>query len=709
MMLNMEIEELVKQMTLEEKIGMIHGNGLFCTKGVERLKIPPLIMSDGPMGVRNEFKNEEWIPSGNSDDYVTYLPCNSALAATWNRTLAHDLGQVLGEEARGRGKDVILAPGINIKRSPLCGRNFEYMSEDPYLSGEMAVPIVEGIQQEDTAACVKHFAMNNQESNRLEVEVEVNERAMREIYLSAFEKVIKQGKAYSLMGAYNRFLGEYCCESQFLLNTILRQEWQYDGMLVSDWGAVHHTEQAAKSGLDIEMSVTNNFDDYYMANPLKEQIESGKIAEKEIDKKVIHILKLMQRLHMLGEEKRKSGTYNTKKHQEKTLEIARESIILLKNEENRLPLCKEKVKKILVIGDNAVRTHSSGGGSAEIKALYEITPLMGIKKLLGGNTKVTWVPGYLADDLEEEKSNINWQADSLEQQKKRQGKQEELLKKKQEKKRKEAVSLAKEYDTVIFIGGLNHKRDSEGYDRIDMTLPYEQDILLKELLKVNPNIIVVMVSGSPVKMNRFISNTKSLIWCWYEGMEGGTALAEVLFGEVNPSGKLPETMPISHLDCSAHSIGEFPGGKIVHYNEGIFVGYRHYNTNQIPVQFPFGYGLSYTTYFIHNLIIERQDKGNLKVKVDITNTGKREGKEVIQLYIGKEDSKIERSKRELKGFEKVLLNPNETKTVNFILTEQSFSYYEEKEKQFKVEQGTYTISIGQSVEQIAQETTIWID
>lgn len=404
-----KIKDLVSQMTLDEKIGMIHGDGLFRTKGVERLGIPEVTMSDGPMGVRNEFENAHWIAVGNNDDYVTYLPSNSAIASTWNREIARESGEVLGEEARGRGKDVILAPGINIKRSPLGGRNFEYMSEDPYLTGELAVPLIQGIQTKDTAACVKHFALNNQETERLWVDVEVSERALWEIYLPAFEKAVKKEKTMSVMGAYNRYKGQHCCENKELMTDILRDKWGFDGMSVSDWGAVHDTAAVAAGGLDIEMSVTDNFDEYFMAEPLKKAVESGEIPESLIDEKVQNIIRMLFRLHKMGEGERNPGGYNTQDHREAALSAARESIVLLKNEDKKLPLSQKETKKVLVIGDNGDRIHSNGGGSAEIKALYETSPLMGIKKLLGGNAQVVYVKGYFADDLEKVDSDVNWQ------------------------------------------------------------------------------------------------------------------------------------------------------------------------------------------------------------------------------------------------------------------------------------------------------------
>ena len=703
------IESLIGQLTLEEKIDMIHGDGLFRTKGVERLGIPPLTFSDGPMGVRNEFENDQWKPIGNTDDYVTYLPSNGALAATWNPTLSYETGKVLGREARGRGKDVILAPGINIKRSPLCGRNFEYISEDPHLIGEMAVPFIQGIQEEDTAACVKHFALNNQETERLWVNVKVSERALREIYLKAFKRCVEEGDSYSLMGAYNRYLGEHCCESKELLNHILREEWQYDGMIVSDWGAVHHTKEAAESALDIEMSVTNNFDEYCMANPLKEAIERGELSEELVDEKVRNILHLMGRLHMIDGKERKAGTYNTLEHHQKALEVARESVVLLKNQEGQLPLSRQDVKKVLVIGDNTNRVHSNGGGSAEIKALYEVSPLLGIKKILGGNAEVTYVQGYFADDIDQEEQEQNWQADSLENgggSTRTIADPTKALVEKRERLRVEAVEKAKEFDMIIFVGGQNHAQDSEGHERPDMKLPYDQDRLIEELLEVNDNMIVVIVSGSPVEMP-WIHRVKTLVWSWYAGMEGGTATAEVLFGLVNPSGRLPESFPITHMDCSAHCIGEFPGGKTVSYKEGIFVGYRYYDTEQIPILFPFGYGLSYTE-FSYDKVEIKQEGEEIGVFVTVTNYGKIAGKETVQCYVGKNDSKVERPRKELKAFEKIELQGGETKTIRLSIKKEELAYYDEIEKSFLVEAGQYQLYVGKSVADICLEESFMI-
>lgn len=657
-----EAKALTEKLTLEEKIGMIHGAQLFQTKGVKRLGIPPLKMSDGPMGVRHEFQPDSWETIGLSDDYVTYLPSLSALAATWNRKLAYETGSVLGAEARGRGKDVILAPGINIKRSPLCGRNFEYFSEDPFLTKELAIPYVQGIQDWDVAACVKHFAVNNQETERLWVDVEIDEETLRNIYLPAFYETLINGESYAVMGAYNKLYKEHCCQSNYLLKDILRDEWGYAGVVISDWGAVHNTELAANTPLDIEMSVTNNFDDYFMAKPLKEKIENGEISEHLIDEKVNRILLLMMRLHMM-DGRRKAGTYNTPEHREKVLETARESVVLLKNENNDLPLSVQETKRILIVGDNAEAIHSNGGGSAEIKALYEVSPLMGIKSLLGGNVEVTYVRGYIQDDRNEE-SDINWQASSLE---KEEGdtkikETDSQTEQKRVQLREEAIKRASEYETVIYIGGLNHNQDCEGNDRPDMKLPYEQDILIKEILQANPNTVIVLTGGSPVEMDAWIKNAKTIVWGWYAGMEGGTALAEVLFGITNPSGKLPETFYKIHTDCSAHSLGEFPGNKKVHYLERSFVGYRYNDTFDIEPEFCFGHGLSFTEFSYTDGGIYKDDD-SWYVTCDVTNIGSIKGKETIQVYQMPKEMSENQVLQELAGFEKVEILPKETKQI----------------------------------------------
>lgn len=683
-------ENLTKKLTLDEKIGMIHGAQLFQTAGVERLGIPPLKMSDGPMGVRQDFGADSWIPKGYSDDYVTYLPCNSALAATWNRQLAFETGSVLGEEARGRGKDVILAPGVNIKRSPLCGRNFEYFSEDPFLTKELAAAYVEGVQRWDVAACVKHFALNNQETDRLWVDVEADEQTIREIYLPAFYECVTKAGALTVMGAYNKVNGEHCCQSGYLLGKILRGEWKSDCVTITDWGAAHDTEECARVSLDIEMSVTNNFDEYVMADPLKKAVLEGRIPEGAVDEKVIRILMLMMRLHMM-DDSRKSGSYNTPEHRQAALDVARESVVLLKNENRRLPLSEKEVRKVLLIGENAERLHANGGGSAEIKALYEISPLMGIRMLLGGNVQVDYVPGYTSGRKAEEA--VSWQETSLENGGGSVG-EDELQETEmgssfapgsepaegsfgtrkvpaavQATLRKEALMQAgQDYDTVIYVGGLNHDQDSEGNDRKNMKLPYGQDVLIKELLTLRPDAVIVLTGGSPVEMSEWIDQTRTLVWGWYAGMEGGRALAEVLFGRVNPSGRLPETFYKTHMDCSAHCVGEFAKKTSVRYSEGIFVGYRYNETFDVPVQFCFGFGGSYTE-FEYKSARRSIRNGKTCIEVTVSNTGTRAGAETVQLYSLSKSADKSRPAKELAGFEKIYLEAGETKTAEIALEE----------------------------------------
>lgn len=651
-------KELVAQMTLDEKIGMIHGDQLFQTKGVERLGIPPLRLMDGPMGVRSEFEPDAWKAVGFSDDYVTYLPCMAALASSWNRELAYCVGDVLGEEARGRGKDVILAPGVNIKRSPLCGRNFEYFSEDPYLTKELAVPYIKGVQNWDVSACVKHFAANNQEMNRFVVGAEIEDAVLREIYFPAFYAAITEGECGAVMGAYTKLRGEFCCQSQTLLSDILRKEWGYEGMVVSDWGGVHDTDAAAKSGLDLEMSVTNDFDHYCMAEPLKEKIRNGEISESLIDEKAEHILMLMMRLHMLDGE-RKAGRYNTPEHRMTALKAARESVVLLKNEAGRLPLSK-KCKRVLLIGDNAESIHSNGGGSAEIKALYEITPLMGVKMLLGGNTEVGFARGYCREeDIVE--SEMNWQEKSMEN-----GggvtasviEVTEELEANRRMLREEALRMAQEYDEVIFVGGLNHNHDVEGQDRASMRLPYGQDQLITELLQIRPDAVIVMMGGSCVDMENWVDKADSLLWYWYSGMEGGLALAETIFGDVNPSGKLPETFYKKLEDCSAHCLGEFGKEDCNAYKEGLFVGYRYNDTFEVEPRFAFGHGLSYTEFQYEEPFV-RQEENQWYALCQVSNVGTQAGAEVVQIYLAEKEAKEKRPVQELKGFEKVWLKPGE--------------------------------------------------
>lgn len=721
-----EIERLLKKLTLDEKIAMIHGASLFRSGAVERLGIPAIKTSDGPMGVRAEFMGDRWIPAGNEDDMVTYLPSNSALASTWNTELAHDMGHVLGAETRGRGKDVILAPGINIKRDPLCGRNFEYMTEDPRLAASLVVPFVKGVQENDVAACVKHFAANVQETDRLMVDEEIDDRTLYELYLPAFKAAVQEGNSYSIMGAYNKINGFHCCENKRLLDKILREEWGFDGAVISDWGGVHKTKEAAECSLDLEMSIYPDFDEYKLANPLKELVQKGEISVDAVDAKVRNLLRLMYRLKMIGPKKdsRKSGSYNTPAHREMVLKTAQESMILLKNEKHVLPLDAKKIKKLVVIGANAAKVHSNGGGSAEIKALYEICPLAGLKMYLGGNVDVKYVKGYYVPD--ELKTEENWQATSLdeaenveigqairtddagEKERHRRGEEERLAKMEKDKAEihrnneklfEQAIEAAKDADAVIFVGGMNHVVECEGYDRSDMKLPYEQDILIEELLKVRKDTILTFVGGSPVEMP-WRDQARVILWSYYAGMETGNAFAQIIFGEVNPSGKLAETFPAKYEDCVTAKNGQFGKWGKITLAEGLYCGYRYYDRQRIAPAFCFGHGLSYTNFEYGGLVLKAEKGKNVKLTFSVKNTGKRAGAETAQVYIAPIASQTDRPDKELKAFVKVKLDAGRTKKVSLILKQEDFAYFDEHLHKFIADAGDYEILVGASCEDI---------
>lgn len=701
------IDSLVKQLTLDEKIGMIHGAGLFRTAGVPRLGIPELHMSDGPMGVRQELRDNEWKGVYEREDLVTYLPSNSAIAATWNPKRAKECGKVLGEEARGRGKDVILAPGINIKRTPLCGRNFEYMSEDPYLVSEMTVPLIEGIQKADVAACVKHFAVNGQETNRLWVDTIVDKRTLYEMYLPGFDAAVHRAHSYSIMGAYNLLNGQHCCENKYLLGDILRKEWGYDGAVISDWGGVHDTTAAAQSELDIEMSVTYNFDEYCMANPLKKAVQDGTISEKLIDKKVKNILRLMYRLKMLPDTgKRRKGCYHSMEHVKAAGKAAQESVILLKNDKNILPI--KLMKQTAVIGQNAVSIHSNGGGSAEIKALYEVTPLRALMNAGGGDTSFVYEPGYVIPE-KKEAQDADWQETSLETLVNKtpdgdNASQKDELDRQIKEYRENAVKLAAANKQTIIFAGLNHDYDVEGMDKTTLKLPYHQDELIEAVLDVNPEAVVVIMGGAPVEMP-WLEKAKSVVWYYYAGLEGASAVVDVLTGKVNPSGKLPESFPKHTEDIYSVKLGEFGREDKLEYKDGVFVGYRYYLSNNVKTNFCFGHGLSYTEFAIKNIRAEKKHD-IVKVEAELSNIGKRSGMETVQLYVTPPKGSVERPVMELKGFQKVKLVPGEKKSVEFTLDKRAFSYYDEQKSDFTCDNGKYVISLGVSAEDIRQRITV---
>lgn len=695
------IEKLIKKMTLEEKVGLLHGNSKFYVAGVERLGIPEWSLSDGPHGVRAEINRHDWAYAGWTNDSASYFPTGTAFAAAWNPELAYRRGEVLGEEARWRKKDVLLGPGVNIIRSPLCGRNFEYMSEDPYMNSVLAVAYIKGLQSRDVACSVKHFAVNNQETNRTTVDVECSERALREIYLPAFKAAVQEGGALTVMAAYNKFRGEFCAENNYLVRKILRNEWGFDGVYVTDWGAAHSTVPSMEAGLDLEMgTLIDKYEDWYYANPLIEAVKSGKIPMSLVDEKVGDVLRVMIKTNVLDPKKRFGpGSMNTKEHQQATYDAAAEAIVLLKNQNNLLPLDFSSIKSLAVIGDNATRKHSNGGLSSEIKAVYEVTPLEALRAKWGDKVDIRFAQGYEKLSTFVEGSN-NGQSSGTFSSKTQES--DALL--------KEAVEVARTSDVALLVCGLNHDYDTESFDRLNMDIPYGQVELIQEVVKANPRTIVVMIAGSPLNMAAVDICSPAIVWAWFNGMEGGNALVDVLSGKVNPSGKMPFTTPVSLDQSPAHALGNFPGRDLkVNYEEDILVGYRWFDTKGLPVVYPFGYGLSYTTFNYSNLNTDKKtydQADTIQATFTLTNTGDREGAEVAQLYVSDPVCSVMRPVKELKGFKKVFLKPGESRRITLDIPVSSLAFYSEAQSQFVVEPGEFILQLGASASDITQRISV---
>jgi Beta-glucosidase-related glycosidases len=695
------IEKLIKKMTLEEKVGLLHGNSKFYVAGVERLGIPEWSLSDGPHGVRAEINRHDWAYAGWTNDSASYFPTGTAFAAAWNPELAYRRGEVLGEEARWRKKDVLLGPGVNIIRSPLCGRNFEYMSEDPYMNSVLAVAYIKGLQSRDVACSVKHFAVNNQETNRTTVDVECSERALREIYLPAFKAAVQEGGALTVMAAYNKFRGEFCAENNYLVRKILRNEWGFDGVYVTDWGAAHSTVPSMEAGLDLEMgTLIDKYEDWYYANPLIEAVKSGKVPMSLVDEKVGDVLRVMIKTNVLDPKKRFGpGSMNTKEHQQATYDAAAEAIVLLKNQNNLLPLDFSSIKSLAVIGDNATRKHSNGGLSSEIKAVYEVTPLGALRAKWGDKVDIRFAQGYEKLSTFVEGSN-NGQSSGTFSSKTQES--DALL--------KEAVEVARTSDVALLVCGLNHDYDTESFDRLNMDIPYGQVELIQEVVKANPRTIVVMIAGSPLNMAAVDICSPAIVWAWFNGMEGGNALVDVLSGKVNPSGKMPFTTPVSLDQSPAHALGNFPGRDLkVNYEEDILVGYRWFDTKGLPVVYPFGYGLSYTTFDYSNLNTDKEtydQADTIQATFTLTNTGDREGAEVAQLYVSDPVCSVMRPVKELKGFKKVFLKPGESRRITLDIPVSSLAFYSEAQSQFVVEPGEFILQLGASASDIKQKISV---
>ena len=696
-----KIDNIISSLTVQEKVALCHAQSKFSTAGVERLGIPELWMSDGPHGVRAEIKWDDWGSAGWTNDSITAFPALTCLAATFNPNLSKDYGISIGEEARYRKKDVLLGPGVNIYRSPLNGRNFEYMGEDPYLASKMVVPYIQGVQQNGVAACVKHFALNNQELWRDHINVEVSDRALHEIYLPAFKAAVEEGKVWSIMGSYNQFRGQHCCHNSKLLNDILKKDWNFDGAVITDWGGAHDTKQAALNGLDIEMgtgtdglvsSTKNAYDYYFLANPFLKLIKNGEIKEEVLNDKVRRILRLMFRTNM--NPNRSLGRMNNQEHVDVARKIAGEGIVLLKNKGSFFPIDPSKKITIAVIGENATRPLTVGGGSSELKAKNEISPLEGLKNRYK-NATIIHAMGYASGPSAYDRA-IPSDLDA-------------------NKLKQEAIEAASKADIVLFFGGLNknHFQDCEGADRKEFKLPFGQDELLNELLKVNSNIGVVLVSGNAVEMP-WISSVKALMQTWYLGSVAGDAIADVISGDVNPSGKLPFSFPKKLSDNAAHSFGElsYPGdGVNQYYKEDILVGYRWFDTKKIKPQFAFGEGLSYTTFELSNFKTDKKEYSKnetILISGNVSNTGNVDGAEVVQVYVGKLNSKVKRAEKELKGFQKIEVKKGGNTAVNISIDLKSLSFYDESISNWNLEKGEYLIYIGNSSNTISQKIKITI-
>ncbi|MCU4155621.1 glycoside hydrolase family 3 C-terminal domain-containing protein [Carboxylicivirga sp. A043] len=693
-----KITELMNQMTLEEKVAMCHAQSKFSSPGVPRLGIPEIWMSDGPHGVRGEINWDNWGYADWTNDYITAFPALTCLAATFNPELSYDYGVALGEEARYRKKDILLGPGVNIYRTPLNGRNFEYMGEDPYLASVMVVPYIKGVQTNGVAACVKHYVLNNQEQWRGHISVNVSDRALHEIYLPAFKSAVQEAGVWSIMGAYNKFRGQHTTHHE-LLNKILKEDWEFDGVVVSDWGSAHDTKEAAIYGLDIEMGSWTNgltssidlaYDNYYLATPFLKMLKEGEISEDVLDDKVRRILRLMLRTNM--SENRAMGRMNNSKHSDVARSVAADGIVLLKNENDFFPIKPDAELTIAVIGENATRSMTVGGGSSELKAKYEISPLEGIQKRYA-KANILHSLGYASGPSaygREIPSELD--ADSLV---------------------NEALELAAKADIVLFVGGLNknHYQDCEGGDRKHYKLPFGQDELIEKLVKVNSNLGVVLVSGNAVEMP-WLSQVEGLIQSWYNGSEAGNALADILSGDVTPSGKLPYSYPVKLKDNGAHYYGElsYPGDSIEqYYKEDLLVGYRWHDTKKFKPQFAFGYGLSYTSFKMSDFKLNNKQYNQdeiIKVTCKVTNTGDVAGAEVVQVYVGKPKSKIKRSVKELKGFNKIYLEAGESKTVTIEIPVEKLKFYDETVSDWSLEQGNYVIYIGNASDNILNKQKI---
>ena len=704
------IDDALSRMTLDEKIAVIHAQSKFSSPGVKRLGFPDFWTDDGPHGVRPDVLWDEWEQAGQTNDSCVAFPALTCLAATWNPQMARLYGESLGEEALYRGKGMILGPGVNIYRTPLGGRNFEYMGEDPWLASRMVVPYIQGLQSKGVAACVKHYALNNDEEYRHQVNVVISDRALHEIYLPAFKAAVTEAGTWGIMGAYNLYKNQHNCHNDILLNQILKRDWKYDGVVVSDWGGCHDTEEAIKNGLDLEfgswtdgltMGATNAYDNYFLALPYKRLIQEGKYTTKELDVKVRRILRLFYRTTMKREKP--FGFLCSESHYDAALKIAQEGIVLLKNERNLLPLDLSKSKRILVVGENAIKMMTVGGGSSSLKVQKEILPLDGLAAQCAKfGVQCDYARGYVGDTVQ------SYNGVTVGRSIAETRSSEELL--------AEAVEKAKGADYVIVFGGLNKSnyQDCEGHDRQQYGLPYAQDQLLEALAKVNKNLVYVNISGNGVAMP-WVKSVPAIMQGWFIGSEAGEALASVLVGDANPSGKLPFTWYQRLDDCGAHALNAFPGVwrddyKIIdeEYKEGIYVGYRWTDKQKIRPLFAFGHGLSYTTFKLGKLMADKQQLsagGQISFTVNVTNTGSRAGGETVQLYISDKQCSVDRPVKELKAFQKVFLQPGESRDVTLTIGCDALSFYNEAKGEWTAEPGAFEALVGTASDNLTGKIT----
>ena len=709
--LETRVKDALSRMTTAEKIAIIHAQSKFSSPGVQRLGIPGIWCTDGPHGIRPDVLWDEWTQAGATNDSCVAFPALTCLAATWNPEMSALYGRPIGEEARYRNKNVLLGPGVNIYRTPLNGRNFEYMGEDPYLSSRMVVPYIKGVQDNGVAACVKHYALNNQESDRDHVNVLVDDRTLHEIYLPAFKAAVTEGCAWSIMPGYNKYDGAHACENRKLLLDILKDDWNFDGVAISDWGAVHNTEKVASNGLDMEFGswtnglnwgASNAYDDYYLAKPYGKLINEGKLPMSDLDDKAARVLRLIMRTEMRRD--RPFGEMNSDGHYAAARRIGGEGIVLLKNDRNLLPV-SDDVRKILVVGENAIKMMTVGGGSSSLKVQRETLPLEGIRSHASARgIGVDYQRGYVGDVTGEYNGVTTGQ--DLNDSRSR----EQLL--------ADASRAAREADMVIFIGGLNKSdnQDAEGADRLGFSLPYGQDEVIEALVDANPNTVVVSLTGNAYSMP-WRDRVPAIVQGWYIGSEAGNAIADVLFGDVTPSGKLPMTFARELTDYAAHADNDssmYPGvNGDVYYKEGLDVGYRH--TDRLKpshVNYAFGHGLSYTTFRMGKPSVSSNrfsGVGGLTVTVPVTNTGDRDGAEVVQAYVRDCRSSVYRPLKELKAFSKVWLKPGQTGEAKLDFDRSAFAFYEPETRLWTIEPGRFEILIGNASDNILYNVAIDVD